>query len=79
MRLGCECRDSYHTANGSEAIACSFECTFFADCATRVLGGTYPNCGGGFVAGPTRAMALPARFPPLTERTLKAGGCPAAA
>jgi hypothetical protein len=23
--------------------------------------------------------ALPARFPPMTERTLKAGGCPAAA
>jgi hypothetical protein len=79
MRPGCECCDRDLPADAPGAMTCSFECTFCADCAAAVLGGRCPNCGGGLVARPTRATALLARFPPVTERTLKAGGCPAAA
>jgi hypothetical protein len=37
-----------------EARICSFECTFCAECATDVLGGVCPNCGGDFTPRPIR-------------------------
>lgn len=37
-----------------EARICSFECTFCADCAERLLGNACPNCGGGFAPRPIR-------------------------
>jgi hypothetical protein len=37
-----------------EARICSFECTFCEACATQVLGGVCPNCGGNFVQRPIR-------------------------
>ena len=37
-----------------EAMICSFECTFCAECVERVLGDVCPNCGGGFVPRPVR-------------------------
>jgi len=79
MRPGCECCDRDLPADAPGAMICSFECTFCAACAEGVLGGRCPNCGGGLVARPTRAAALLDRFPPVSERTLKAGGCPQAA
>jgi len=36
------------------ARICSYECTFCADCADRVLHNVCPNCGGGFVQRPIR-------------------------
>jgi hypothetical protein len=38
----------------TEAMICSFECTFCRDCATRVLADVCPNCGGGFTPRPIR-------------------------
>ena len=38
----------------TEAMICTFECTFCADCATTVLRNVCPNCGGGFEKRPTR-------------------------
>jgi hypothetical protein len=55
-------------------MICSFECTFCAACATKVLRGACPNCGGGLVERPTRVGAMLAKFPPATERTFKAEG-----
>ena len=37
-----------------EAMICSFECTFCAECVERVLGDVCPNCAGGFVPRPVR-------------------------
>jgi hypothetical protein len=48
------------------------------DCAEGVLAGRCPNCGGAFAPRPIRPAALLAKFPPSTERVLKAGGCTAA-
>ena len=79
MRPGCECCDRDLPADAPGAMICSFECTFCAACASGVLGGACPNCGGGLVARPVRAAALLAKDPPATERTLKPDGCPAAA
>jgi hypothetical protein len=79
MRPGCECCDKDLPADALGAMICSFECTFCADCAADVLKGACPNCGGGLAPRPTRARALLSKYPAVSERTLKADGCPAAA
>jgi uncharacterized protein len=38
----------------TEAMICSFECTFCRDCVHDVLGDVCPNCGGGFAPRPVR-------------------------
>ncbi|HXQ14043.1 MAG TPA: DUF1272 domain-containing protein [Caulobacteraceae bacterium] len=79
LRPNCECCDRDLPPASTEAMICSFECTFCRDCAEGVLSGHCPNCGGAFAPRPIRPAALLAKFPPSTERVLKEGGCPAAA
>ncbi|MBI2801166.1 MAG: DUF1272 domain-containing protein [Gammaproteobacteria bacterium] len=38
----------------TEAMICSFECTFCRVCAETLLGNVCPNCGGGFSPRPIR-------------------------
>jgi len=38
----------------TDAMICSFECTFCADCVEGVLQNVCPNCGGGFTPRPVR-------------------------
>ena len=38
----------------TEAMICSYECTFCCDCVNDVLHDVCPNCGGGFVPRPVR-------------------------
>lgn len=38
----------------SDAMICSFECTFCRSCVENVLENVCPNCGGGFCARPIR-------------------------
>jgi hypothetical protein len=73
MRPGCECCDRDLPPDSSEAMICSFECTFCSDCVTTVLHGVCPNCGGGFSPRPTRAAALLQKYPAMTERTHNPG------
>lgn len=43
--------------NGStDAMICSFECTFCADCVDNLLDNVCPNCGGGFCPRPSRPV-----------------------
>jgi hypothetical protein len=54
LRPGCEHCAKPLPPNATEAMICSFECTFCADCVEGVLGNVCPNCGGGFSARPVR-------------------------
>ena len=38
----------------TDAMICSYECTFCRDCVSGVLDNVCPNCGGGFVPRPIR-------------------------
>jgi hypothetical protein len=76
LRPNCECCDR-DLPPASEAMICSFECTFCADCATDVLHGACPNCGGELVRRPIRPMAKLVNNPASTKRVLKAEGCAA--
>jgi uncharacterized protein len=54
LRPTCEhCNKALPSAS-REAMMCSYECTFCADCAMGLLGNVCPNCGGGFERRPVR-------------------------
>jgi hypothetical protein len=75
LRPNCECCDVDLPPDSGDARICSFECTFCADCATRVLAGQCPNCGGELIARPRRPAELLEKYPASTKRVLKEGGC----
>lgn len=54
LRPSCEHCNKPLSPDSTEARICSYECTFCADCAERLLANTCPNCGGGFVPRPIR-------------------------
>jgi uncharacterized protein len=78
LRPNCECCDKDLPNGAPDALMCTFECTFCADCATTRLGGACPNCGGNLVLRPTRPEPKLAKFPASAKRVLKPhAGCAA--
>ncbi|MBL9095853.1 MAG: DUF1272 domain-containing protein [Alphaproteobacteria bacterium] len=77
LRPNCECCDRDLPPAATNAMICTFECTYCADCATGVLKGKCPNCGGELVRRPIRPADKLAKFPASTKRVLKAKGCAA--
>ncbi|WP_117191690.1 DUF1272 domain-containing protein [Rhizobium terrae] len=75
LRPNCECCDRDLPPESREVMICTFECTFCADCATSVLAGTCPNCGGELVRRPVRPADKLPKYPASTKRVLKAEGC----
>ncbi|MBB3398447.1 MULTISPECIES: DUF1272 domain-containing protein [unclassified Rhizobium] len=75
LRPNCECCDKDLPPDSSEAMICTFECTFCTDCIADVLGDVCPNCGGELVRRPVRPAAKLAKYPASTKRVLKADGC----
>jgi hypothetical protein len=53
LRPGCEHCGRPLPPDSTEAMICSYECTFCHDCVER-LHDVCPNCGGGFVPRPIR-------------------------
>ena len=78
LRPNCECCNRDLPAASAEAMICSFECTFCRACASDVLKGKCPNCGGELVARPRRPASKLDKHPASTERIFKPGGCKAA-
>ncbi len=77
LRPSCECCDKNLPPEAADAMICSFECTFCADCVEHKLGGKCPNCGGGFVPRPIRPANKLANNPPSTVRVFNPAGCSA--
>lgn len=75
LRPNCECCDKDLPPESTEAMICSFECTFCAACAQHVLHGWCPNCDGELVRRPIRPQARLAQHPASTQRVLKPEGC----
>jgi hypothetical protein len=74
LRPNCECCDTDLPPASTDAVICSFECTFCRDCADK-LGGHCPNCGGNLMPRPIRPAAKLAKNPPSTRRIFKPQGC----
>lgn len=57
LRPSCEHCSKPLRPNSTEAMICTFECTFCKDCVENVLENVCPNCGGGFVPRPIRSKS----------------------
>ena len=79
LRPNCECCNKDLPPDATDAMICSFECTFCRDCVEGALQGRCPNCGGEFVPRPRRPAGKLANNPPSTERIWKPAGCGRAA
>ncbi|PWG61126.1 DUF1272 domain-containing protein [Sediminicurvatus halobius] len=75
LRPNCECCGKSLPPESTEAVICSFECTFCLYCASEVLSHRCPNCGGNLERRPIRPSAALADNPASTERIVKGGGC----
>ncbi|NNF79947.1 MAG: DUF1272 domain-containing protein, partial [Rhizobiales bacterium] len=54
IRPNCELCDKDLPADATDAMICSYECTFCAPCVETELKNVCPNCGGGLVSRPIR-------------------------
>jgi uncharacterized protein len=54
LRAHCESCGRGLPADSSEAMICSYECTFCSACAQDKHGGRCPNCGGVLERRPAR-------------------------
>jgi len=75
LKPGCECCDKDLPPDATDAVICSFECTFCQDCAEGVLHHRCPNCGGELVRRPIRPKEKLGRYPASRERVHKPEGC----
>ena len=75
LRPNSECCDADLPPDASNAVICTFECTFCRSCADEILNGVCPNCGGNFSERPIRPKHLLAKYPSSERRVLKEGGC----
>jgi uncharacterized protein len=75
LRPNCECCDKDLPPSATDAMICTFECTFCRNCVDTKLAGTCPNCGGNFERRPIRPDAKLAKSPASAERIYKPQGC----
>jgi hypothetical protein len=68
IRPNCECCDKDLPPDSTEAMICTFECTFCRDCVEQRLNNVCPNCGGGFTPRPVRPAHLLAKYPASQRR-----------
>ena len=71
IRPNCENCGKDLPNESTEAMICTFECTFCKDCVEAILQNVCPNCGGGFEKRPIRPKEKLTKYPPKSERYLK--------
>ena len=54
LRPTCEHCNKSLPPNSTEAMICTYECTYCRQCVNSVLDNVCPNCGGGFCSRPIR-------------------------
>lgn len=57
--------------DSNEAMICTFECTFCAQCVENILENVCPNCGGGFEKRPTRPNSFLTKYPVKNDSIFK--------
>lgn len=57
LRPTCEACGKKLPPDSTQAMICSFECTFCRACVETLLGNVCPNCGGGLYPRPVRPKA----------------------
>jgi len=71
IRPSCEHCDTDLPYNATDAMICTFECTYCEACAIELFKNVCPNCGGGFVPRPIRPAHHLVKYPVSTQRIHK--------
>ena len=71
IRPSCEHCDKALPHDATDAIICTFECTFCQECVENVLHQVCPNCGGGFEKRPIRPKELLEKYPVSIKKVHK--------
>jgi len=71
IRPTCEHCNKSLPYNSSEAMICTFECTFCKNCVKTILKHVCPNCGGGFEKRSIRPKELLVKYPVSTKIVYK--------
>jgi hypothetical protein len=79
MRPNCECCNRDLPPDSTDAMICTFECTFCRDCVDTKLKGRCPNCGGELQRRPVREQKMLAKYPASTRRVYNPNCADAAA
>lgn len=68
LRPSCEGCGKLLPPDASDAMICTYECTFCEVCALTQLRNVCPNCGGNFQRRPIRPKAMLAKHPASKQR-----------
>lgn len=71
IRPSCEHCDKALPNDATDAMICTFECTFCHECVKNILQQVCPNCGGGFEKRPIRPASLLEKYPVSTKKVHK--------
>ena len=52
----------------TEAMICSFECTYCKECALEIFENVCPSCAGNFVERPIRPAKMIAKYPTSSKK-----------
>lgn len=68
LRPNCEHCGKSLPNTSTEAMICSFECTYCKTCALEVFQNVCPTCTGNFVPRPIRPQKLIQKYPASTQK-----------
>jgi len=68
IRPNCEHCNKDLPNTSTEAMICSFECTYCKKCAIEIFKNVCPSCSGNFVQRPIRPSEMIAKYPISTKR-----------
>jgi hypothetical protein len=73
LRPNCECCNRDLPPDSADAMICTYECTWCADCVTGCLDEVCPNCGGNLAPRPIRPAEMRAKDPGSTQPVFQPG------
>lgn len=68
IRPNCEHCNKDLPNTSTEAMICSFECTYCKTCALEIFKNVCPSCSGNFVKRPIRSKKMIEKYPASTKR-----------
>lgn len=71
IRPNCEHCNKDLPNTSTEAMICTFECTYCRECALEVFENVCPNCSGNFVPRPIRPSFELEKYPVSKKRIFK--------
>lgn len=71
IRPNCEHCNKDLPYNSTDAMICSFECTYCKSCALEIFENVCPSCSGNFVERPIRPLKMINKYPISNNRIFK--------